>query len=697
MEKNSSIGNKEEAHNKEGITGAKKIDIFPDPVRQHKTGSNLAPPIAINFDGLGPMDETCTNPDTQGDVGLNHYMQMIKRSFAIWDKEGSLLYGPASNKTLWSTLPGPWLDYWFTDPIVLYDHLEDRWLASNMVYEIEEEYLYWEVIAVSATPDPLGEWYCYAFEHPFMPDYPKFGVWDDEYVMSINDFDIEGGLGTFKGSEIWAINKVDLLNGEPEPATIVFITDEGNGDVRQTPSCWLPSDLDGVPLDTDKPNYLVYVKDNEWGFNNDHLSLWELNTDWDNPENSSFEEVQVIEVEPFTADYNNWYAITQPNTSFKISSMIDRLMYRLQYRKFENYEMLITNHTVNVDTNFLTGVRWYELRNYGEGWTLHQQGTYSPDENHRWMGSISMDNRGNIAAGYSVSSDEVYPSIRMTGRCDTDELGIMSLEEIEVVTGAGYQTQNWRWGDYSCMSIDPADDQTFWYTQMYMPETGQLEWETKICAVKIAKELSFNIDTLKFETLVECLEGKVLTIKNNAWDEIVINEIVQEGYVQGTMWYVDELPVSLPYTLPQGDSINLLIRVDFITNQFYNGFVYDEMAITANTTYNYNIIMAINEDFTYNAPEENSAERKISIFPNPFNDETNVLIKLEKNAKVNIEILDQNQVLICSLIKNKKLKDGHYTFKWNRLDNMNNKVPAGVYFCIITLNREAYIKKVIIN
>ena len=403
----------------------------------------------------------------------------------------------------------------------------------------------------------------------------------------------------------------------------------------------------------------------------------------------------MLEVEPFTADYNNWYAITQPNTTFKISSMIDRLMYRLQYRNFDGYEMLITNHTVNVDTNYLTGVRWYELRNYGEGWNVYQQGTYSPDAVHRWMGSISMDNRGNIALGYSASNEEVYPSIRMTGQYDTDPLGLMDLEEIEVATGEGYQTQNWRWGDYSCMSIDPADDQTFWYTQMYMPETGQLAWETKICAVKLAKELSFTTDTIKFETIDECLEGKVLTINNDSWDEIVINEIEIEGYVQGTMWYIEDLPVSLPYTLSQGDSINLLIKVDFITNQFYNGFVYDEMAITANTTYNYKIVMAINEDFTYNIPIVNSAEGNISIFPNPFTNETNITVELDKRAKVSIEILDQNQAVISRLIKNKKLDEGVNNFKWNR-SIRNNIVVAGIYYCRVTINNKVIMKKIIV-
>ncbi len=49
------------------------------------------------------------------------------------------------------------------------------------------------------------------------------------------------------------------------------------------------------------------------------------------------------------------------------------------------------------------------------------------------------------------------------------------------MSGSGSQTggQN-RWGDYSAMTVDPADDCTFWYTQEYIPSTGSFNWNTRI-------------------------------------------------------------------------------------------------------------------------------------------------------------------------------------------------------------------------
>jgi len=150
-------------------------------------------------------------------------------------------------------------------------------------------------------------------------------------------------------------------------------------------------------------------------------------------------------------------------------------MYRLAYRKFPNgVEALTFNHSIS------TGVRWYEVRNPNGTPTLYQQGTFGPDSNTRWMGSIATDQSGDMALGYSLSSKSVYPSIYFTGRVALDTLGTMEGEAL-IMTGSGSQTggQN-RWGDYSAMSVDPVDDCTFWYTQEYIQSTGSFNWNTRI-------------------------------------------------------------------------------------------------------------------------------------------------------------------------------------------------------------------------
>src|SRR5262249_47000463 len=172
-----------------------------------------------------------------------------------------------------------------------------------------------------------------------------------------------------------------------------------------------------------------------------------------------------LPVTAFTPVCNGGTCIVQPGTTTRLDSLADRLMYRLAYRNFGDHESLVVNHSVTAGSS--GGVRWYEIQNPDGTPVGAHQSTFAPDSNFRWMGSIAMDQAGDMAMGYSVSSSTVSPSIRFTGRAPTDPANTMQAET-SIVAGGGSQTGNLtRWGDYSSMSVDPVDDCTFWYTTEY--------------------------------------------------------------------------------------------------------------------------------------------------------------------------------------------------------------------------------------
>ena len=128
-------------------------------------------------------------------------------------------------------------------------------------------------------------------------------------------------------------------------------------------------------------------------------------------------------------------SVNQPGTSQRLDDLASRLMYRLQYRNFGTHQSMVTNHTVNVGSG-RAGVRWYELRNTGSGWSIYQQGTYAPaDGDHRWMGSIAMNGNGDIGLGYSVSGSSTYPSIRVAGQTAgaPGGLGVLDIAETSIL------------------------------------------------------------------------------------------------------------------------------------------------------------------------------------------------------------------------------------------------------------------------
>ena len=85
------------------------------------------------------------------------------------------------------------------------------------------------------------------------------------------------------------------------------------------------------------------------------------------------------------------------------------------------------------------------------------------------MGGISIDSRGNIGLAYNVSSEEKFPSLRFTGRLESDPLGEMTVQEYEFATGNGSVNTD-RFGDYNSMGVDAQDN--FWFTGEYVPSNG---------------------------------------------------------------------------------------------------------------------------------------------------------------------------------------------------------------------------------
>jgi len=441
-----------------------------DPVLQESAGPFVGTTPGLNFLGVGVGLDSFTvgsaPPDTNGAVGATQFVQWVNVSFAVFSKTtGALVHGPVAGNTLWSGFGGQCQAHNDGDPIAQYDKAAGRWVLAQPVFESPFVYC----IAVSTTSDATGTYHRYAFSMPNFPDYPKLGVWPDAYYASFNMF----SGNSFVGARACAFNRSAMLAGTAATA-ICF---------QQSSAVFslLPSDLDGTTAPpTGSPNFLL-------NFETNSLNLFKFHVDFASPAKSTFTGPTVIPVAPFTPACGGGVCIPQPNTSQKLDSLADRLMYRLAYRNFGTHESLVVNHSVFVSGNKhsqVDGVRWYEVRNPNGAPGVFQEGTFSPDSNSRWMGSIAMDKVGDIAVGYSVSSSTLFPSIRYTGRVPTDLLGTLESEKT-ITAGTGSQNGGLnRWGDYSSMSVDPADDCTFWYTNEYLETTGSFNWSTRIASFK---------------------------------------------------------------------------------------------------------------------------------------------------------------------------------------------------------------------
>ena len=462
------------------------------------------PAPLLTFEGLSNQDNfnlfgfRVNPPDSDGEVGPNHYVELINLVFAVYDKQGNRLIGPIKIGDLWTGFAIPDCTGASGDPVVLYDQLEDRWLLSQFTTAGP---IFYNCVAISQTGDPTGAYFRYAFSTGVnFPDYPKYGLWRNMYIITTREF----GPTTEYGIGAYALERDKMLAGDPNARDVRFFLDSAVVPINLIGDGLLPPDIDGRRMPANgAPAPLVGTQDDggPYGATSDALNIWELSVKWQADPTASIvlkTQLPVVSFDSiFPCSPGSRDCLPQPGIpvgdprDLDILSYRQRPTFRLSYRNFRTYESLVTNQSVEARPG-VAGARWYEIRRTGGSYTVYQQGTYAPNDGvHRWMGSIAQDKNGNMALGYSVVNGvDVFPGIRYTGRLNGDPLGQMTQGEGVIINGSGVQTTtNSRWGDYTDMTVDPTDDCTFWYVNEYYTLAGQNSstagWQTRIGSFKL--------------------------------------------------------------------------------------------------------------------------------------------------------------------------------------------------------------------
>ena len=462
---------------------------------QTQMGQRLGYTAGVAFPGLGRSDQPnpdpigCAPPDTNAAVGQTYVVEIVNLCgsngvgyFKVWDKSGNVVQDTTSLAGLWSSDPSCVGN---GDNQVMYDQFAHQWLLS----QFNSSYT-GICIAVSATSDPTGAYYLYdmVIDAGGFTDYPKTGLWvtgdpnTDAYFVATNDFP----GGGFTNVNFTALQRSAMLTGGTAEMVVI------NGAQGGLDYSDLPADVDGTnmpPLD-DPGIFVNYVSPYLFGGGTPYaLEMYQMTTDWSNPSNATLTGPTEIDVNPFNDGDNS--CAPQPSPGECLPVLGDRLMFRLAYRSINGHQTLLTNHAVTTNgTSAPIGIDWYELdapsgsTNAGD-WTVAQQGVYDPgDGNSRFMGSLAMDQSGDLGLGYTVSGSSLDPSIAIAGQNVGAASGQMDAPETIMITGTGVQQSTGRWGDYSSIMTDPTDDCTFWTAQEYISATGSFNWSTGLAAFK---------------------------------------------------------------------------------------------------------------------------------------------------------------------------------------------------------------------
>jgi len=443
--------------------------------------------LTFNLNGNGHP------PDTNGDVGPNHYVLGVNTSIGIYTKTTGALASAFTINSFWSGAgTGTSCDSGnMGDPIVLYDAVNGHWIFMDFAWTDIVNGPYYFCFGVSQTSNPLGSYWRYAVRgddaaHPWLPDYPKGGVWPDGLYFSANMFDcLTAGCASasYKEARAYAMNLQKMESG-----AVLTANDVQAKDTTSSYFTLMPSSARGSVPPAGTPNY--FVSEDQIGY---FWDVFKFHVDFTTPANSTFTGPTQVSQASYTLAAN---AVPEPAPGNNSDTLADRAMFLNQYRNIGGVESLWVQHTTGTaSTSTPTGIQWAQINVTGGtiATTPVQQQIFNngADGVNRFMGSMAVDKQGNVALGYTASSSSVAPDIRYVGRLVGDPLNQLPQAETTMLPGVtrSVQTGNCggsactRWGDYSSMTVDPTDDCTFWYANMYFPVQGP-NWVTRIGSFK---------------------------------------------------------------------------------------------------------------------------------------------------------------------------------------------------------------------
>ena len=496
-----------------------------------------------SFDGLTQSDGVSGDDvDPNGAVGTKQFLEYVNTALQAYDKvTGAPVWPtPKQIESLWpqgspaglNCNPPTAKPVIQLDVQIIFDRLASRWVVGaktsdpNLGYylclavsntdDLSSASLAWTGVSSQQLDSTLGN----NGTHTYFPDWPKFSTWTDAsglqsaYYATLDLLDKDHGSAEV-GVVVCAFDRTDILSNPASIKPEVCLNVSNLDSSLQSNGIFLghsliPADIDGTILPpAGRDQFMVSIQNpvNDLStLTSNTLNLWDFHVDWTS--GTLTPTLSSLSVDPYTpgcylTDPSN-PAITNcvqeppdstnPQQPQIVDSVGDRLMPRFAYRNFGSYESYLVSHTIRTGQNSQnpeqTGVRWYELRNSGSGVpSVHQSGTINPDDSFfRFLPSIAQDKNGNAAVGYSVSNrfpNNGNPGIYFSYWNLPNDT---APTEVTIFNGAGEETTDTSpfvgpWGTYASMTVDPADDCTFWYVNEYFAADDT--WVTRIANFQV--------------------------------------------------------------------------------------------------------------------------------------------------------------------------------------------------------------------
>lgn len=448
------------------------------------------------FEGTSLLDNVTLGnafrpPDTMGAVGTNQFLESTNGSYTVYDKSTGAVLQRQNFNAFWANAgiaPTPSGTASNGDQRILFDHYTNRWISvgfSGTTNKLN--------IGVSDTADAMGTWKATVLTAlpggPFVngtADYPTLGMDDKGLYIGTNNF-----TPGFRGTSLFVIPVADLLDGAPSLENLTridtsyFPVTVDNGFAIQGAVNW-----GGNPTNT-----ASILAVSPLAFDNVFYQLNGVNAAGATQTASAYVN------EP-------GYTFNQPGRQPDGTRLVDVLDDRISANVYQANGKLYSVQTVTPLGLDRTVVRWsvvdaatgalIQTADIGQAGCDYYQGSIAVNEfgngliayNRSCGSNVLPNNEGRIAfMGQQIASSG--SGLFMLG---TEMLFRLSTND-DYRCGAHNVIDTscrQRWGDYSAVTIDPANHANFfaigeysagWAVLPGFTTTERAIWHTYIAAV----------------------------------------------------------------------------------------------------------------------------------------------------------------------------------------------------------------------
>lgn len=199
------------------------LAAFLAPAREASSAPPAAPVSSLHFDAISRIEGNWP-ADPTGALGTTHYLTAVNTSYALYDRSGSAVLGPAPLGPLFN-LPSGTLVY---DPKVVYDQYEDTFVMVFLGTNDAERRSWILVAAIpDATATDTRTWCRTKIAGDQSPgdgrqwvDYPGLGYTADMVTVSTNQW--SWSSDAFVHAQVLSLDKAGLYDCSQDPSYEVF-------------------------------------------------------------------------------------------------------------------------------------------------------------------------------------------------------------------------------------------------------------------------------------------------------------------------------------------------------------------------------------------------------------------------------------------------------------------------------------------